>query len=151
MTSVASTLETVVRDVATSALSSLTEKATQAAKEEFDDTSIWEMAGAFTDSLDDDSSDSPSEEVYTNAGKLIGAVAGGPVGSFLGGIAGKILHSTVGKTMEKASDALFGWIPGYDQIKEAGQGFMGGVLGVAASATTSGMSNADGLLENILE
>lgn len=151
MTSVASTLETVVRDVATSALSSLTEKATQAAKEEFDDTSIWEMAGAFTDSLDDDSSDSPSEDVYTNTGKLVGAAAGGPLGSILGGIAGKILHSTVGKTMEKASDTLLGWIPGYKQIKEAGYGLLSSVLGVAASATTAGMSNADGLLENLLK
>ena len=143
-------LESVVKGIATSALDSLTEKTTQAAREQLDDTSIFDIAKAFSGGSSSSSSDL-SEDVYTNTGKLVGAAAGGPLGSILGGIAGKILHSTVGKTMEKASDTLLGWIPGYKQIKEAGYGLLSSVLGVAASATTAGMSNADGLLENLLK
>lgn len=139
--------KTIATNMAKTALEDLTSTTpTRVTKrEQYEDVSIF-------DSTKTTSSDSACEDLYENAGRLVGGIAGGGIiGSFIGGILGKIVYSTVGKTMNQLSDKLLGWIPGYEQIKNFGYNLFNTVANVASLGTGNASQGVGSIASKLID
>lgn len=116
-------LETVFKDVATSALTSLAQKSTQAATEEFGDTPVFDITGVLNSATSGELDSKGifdiagaltgssgnvdlTEQLCSGVGKIAGTAMGGPAGGIIGSLLGKYVLAPISKAANKIQTAL---------------------------------------------